>query len=155
VVFSGLRDLLLPAGDGTVLSIPERLSDAVFSTIKLLGDATIPLALFILGGILGNISIRFNDIKRDVMKVSIIKFFLLPLAATLILYATGLSAHYPLLATFFIIQSSAPPAIVILMQINKYGGDEQKVGSVLFITYLICLVAMPVWLSVWQLLAEG
>jgi predicted permease len=152
VVFSGLRDLLLPNGIGAAASIPERLADAVFSTIKLLGDATIPLALFILGGILGSISIRFKDIKRDVMKVSTVKFILLPFAAVLILYATGLSKHYPLLATFFVIQSSAPPAIVTLMQINKYGGDEQKVGSVLFITYLICLVAMPVWLSIWQLL---
>lgn len=152
VVFSGLRDFLLPAGIGEASSIPEHLADAVFSTIKLLGDATIPLALFILGGILGSISIRFNDIKRDVLKVSTIKFILLPLSTVLILYTTGLSRHYPLLATFFVIQSSAPPAIVILMQINKYGGDEQKVGSVLFITYLICLFTMPVWLSVWQLL---
>ena len=30
-----------------------------------------------------------------------------------------------------------------LMQINKYGGDEQKVGSVPFVAYLVCLVAMP------------
>jgi len=155
MVFSGLRDLLLPTGNSTVSSIPGSLIDVVFSTIKLLGDATVPLALFILGGILGSISFRFNDIKRDVMKVSVIKFILLPLSTILILYATGLNANYPLLATFFIIQSAAPPAIVILMQINKYGGDEQKVGSVLFVTYLICLVAMPVWLSVWQLLNAG
>lgn len=32
----------------------------------------------------------------------------------------------------------------------RYVGDEQKIGSILLISYLVVPVAMPVWLAVWR-----
>ena len=154
MVFSGLRDILCPPGHDLTGSVMGSTVDVFLASIKLLGDATVPLAIFILGGILGNIKIRFNNIKWDIVRVLAVKFIFLPLIVLFIVNLTGLKIHYPLLATFFIIQSAAPPAIVIILQINRYGGDEQKVGSVLLVSYLACLIALPFWLAIWNWLSS-
>ncbi|RLD62083.1 MAG: permease, partial [Bacteroidetes bacterium] len=52
----------------------------------------------------------------------------------------------------FVIQSAVAPAANIIIQIRKYGGDKQKVGSVMFISYLICLISIPLWLSIWRII---
>ncbi len=153
LVFSGLRDILIPAGQPTVGSITGSIIDVLLATLKLLGDATIPLALFILGGVLGSIRIRLDNIRWDLLRVTFIKFALLPSLMFLTVVLTGLHHSHPLLAAFFIIQSAAPPAIVIILQVNRYGGDEQKLGSMLMVTYLVCLLALPFWLALWNGLA--
>ena len=153
LVFSGLRDMLMPDGRNPAGSITGSVFDVFFTTIKFLGDATVPLALFILGGMLGSIRIRLNNILWDLLRVLFIKFILLPALTFLILVVTGLQRSHPLLATFFIIQSAAPPAIVIMLQVNRYGGDEQKLGSMLLVAYLVCLLALPCWLALWDGLA--
>jgi predicted permease len=153
LVFSGLRGFLMPAGEAPVDSIAGIIVDVFLAAIELLGDATIPIALFILGGVLGSIRIRLNNIRWDLLRVVFIKFVLLPSLTFLILLMTGLHHSHPLLATFFIIESAAPPAIVIILQVNRYGGDEQKLGSMLLVTYLVCLVALPAWLALWSSLA--
>jgi len=150
LVFSGLRDLMIPQGRIVTDSVWGSLMDVVLASIKLLGDATVPLALFILGGVLGSIKIRLDNIKWDVIRVMLIKFLLLPIITFIAVLMTGLGEQYPLLATFYVIQSSAPPAIVIMLQVNRYGGDEQKLGSMLLITYLVCLFALPFWLALWS-----
>jgi predicted permease len=149
MVFTGLRDVLMPGGHVPADSTEGSVVDVFIGTIKLLGDATIPIALFILGGVLGSIRIRLKNLRWDVIKVTFIKFVLLPSFTFLILLLTGLQHSHPLLATFFIIESAAPPAIVIILQVNRYGGDEQKLGSMLLVTYLICLIALPFWLALW------
>jgi len=36
-----------------------------------------------------------------------------------------------------------------MLQINRYGGDdEQKVGSILLVSYGFCMVTLPVWVAV-------
>lgn len=150
MVFTGLRDLLTPPGVTLTDSAVGSVIDVFLATIKLLGDATIPVALFILGGVLGSIKIRIDNIRWDVTRVIFIKFFLLPALTMLVLVLTGLKDLYPLLATFFLIQSTAPPGIVIILQVSRYGGDEQKLGSMLLAAYIVCLVAMPFWLALWN-----
>jgi predicted permease len=150
LVFTGLRDILMPTGQAPVNSMAGSIVDVFLATIELLGDATIPVALFILGGVLGSIRIRLDNIRWDLFRVISIKFLLLPFLTFLTLLLTGLQHSHPLLATFFIIEGAAPPAIVIILQVNRYGGDEQKLGSMLLATYLVCLVALPFWLALWK-----
>jgi predicted permease len=154
LVFSGLRDaLILPDGLPSN-SIIDSAFDVLMAAVSLLGEATIPVALFILGGVLGNIRFRLKSIRWDALKVILVKFFLIPLFAFITVFMTGLHQSHPLLATFFIIQSASPPGIVIILQVSRYGGDEQKLGSMLLVTYLACLLAMPFWLAVWGWLAR-
>jgi predicted permease len=43
------------------------------------------------------------------------------------------------------------PATQIIIQVKKYGGDVQNVGSMMFIAYSLCLITIPFWFAVWNL----
>jgi predicted permease len=58
----------------------------------------------------------------------------------------------PLLADEMIIQSAAAPATALILQVRTYGGDLKKIGGITFISYLITLIAIPLWLTVWKIL---
>ncbi|MFW6011324.1 MAG: AEC family transporter, partial [Desulfosalsimonas sp.] len=121
----------------------------------LLGQATVPLAIFILGGVLGSIVFKLRPFLWDTIRVVSIKFILLPLLTIIIVYFSGIAESNPLLAVFFIIQSSSAPAIALVLQVKKYGGDEQKTGSIILVSYLVCLVMMPVWVAIWSLISQS
>jgi predicted permease len=132
------------------------LSQVFFATLfdaaKLLGQATVPLSLFILGGVLGSITIAFRSYFFDFFRVILVKFVLVPLITIAAVYFSGIWHTLPLLAVFFVIESSSAPATLIIIQVKKYGGDEQKIGSILLYCYLLCLFVLPVWVTVWNLL---
>lgn len=124
----------------------------IVSTTTFLGNATVPVATFILGATLGSISFKIWPSVWDVLRVVSVKFIFIPIITIVILSLTNLRVEYPLLADLFVIQSAVAPAANIIIQIRKYGGDKQKVGSVMFISYMICLFSIPFWLAVWRIL---
>lgn len=125
----------------------------ILTTTSFLGNATVPLATFILGATLGSISFKIWPSVWDVLRVVSVKFMIIPVITIFVLSLTNLRTEYPLLADLFVIQSAVAPAANIIIQIRKYGGDKQKVGSVMFISYLICLISIPLWLSIWRIMA--
>ena len=124
----------------------------IVTTTTFLGDATVPMATFILGATLGSISFKIWPSVWDVLRVVSVKFIFIPIITIFVLSLTNLRAEYPLLADLFVIQSAVAPAANIIIQIRKYGGDKQKVGSVMFISYMVCLLSIPLWLAVWRIL---
>ena len=125
----------------------------ITSGARLLGDATVPLMIFILGGVLGSIRFRLRAYLGDIVRVVLVKFVLLPLMVIGALLYSGIGTAMPLLAVFFVIQSASAPAISLVIQVKKYGGDEQKLGSMVLVCYLVCLFMLPFWVSVWQLIS--
>jgi hypothetical protein len=69
-----------------------------------------------------------------------------------ILLALQVQKTNPLLADEMIIQSAAAPATALIIQVRTFGGDINKIGGVTFISYLITLLAIPVWLTVWKMM---
>jgi predicted permease len=125
---------------------------AVVDVIDLTGSATVPLANFILGAVLGGISLRIWPSLVDVLKVISIKFLILPLITVLLMIYFNVKATNPLLGDVILIQAALPPAIALMIQIKNWGGDEQQTGSMMLIAYSFCLIAIPVWMSVWKIL---
>jgi hypothetical protein len=37
-----------------------------------------------------------------------------------------------------------------MLQINRYGGDEQLAGSMMILSLIVCLPAIPFWLALWN-----
>ncbi len=126
--------------------------NVIVTTTTFLGDATVPLATFILGATLGSISFKIWPPVWDVLRVVSVKFIFIPIITIIVLSLTNLRVEYPLLADLFVIQSAVAPAANIIIQIRKYGGDKQKVGSVMFISYMVCLLSIPLWLSIWRIM---
>jgi malate permease and related proteins len=149
-ILTGLRGILPYPSQGDSSGLIVTFYTIFMDAIVLLGKATVPSATFILGGILGGISFTLKPYIADTLRVIFIKLAAVPVITLSIVYATGLGNSHPLLSEFFIIQSAAAPAISIMLQIKKYGGDEQKVGSILLASYAVCLITLPFWTAVWQ-----
>ena len=156
-----LRDLLTPplvanlVGIGAALSGAGRILPAsVLDAIELVGTAAVPVATVVLGAVLGGISVRFRSHVGDAARAMAVKFFALPLIVVLVLHAVRLHAANPLLAEFFVIEAASAPAVGLVLQVRTYGGNEQRVGTVMFMSYVACTLALPAWVAIWRLLVQ-
>jgi predicted permease len=128
------------------------IPDTPLSYVGFIGELTVPMAMFILGATLGSISFSRIPPLPDLSKIIAVKFFILPVAAIIILSLLGIKESYPILAKFIIIQSAAPAATAIILQVRAYGGDYHKIGNIMLICYLLTMFIMPFWLAIWQIL---
>jgi predicted permease len=124
----------------------------VLESIDLIGEATIPVSNIVLGATIGSVSLKVLPRFSDVLRLMSIKFILIPIVVIAIIFFTKLHISNPLLANLLIIESAAAPATALVLQIRAYGGDKQTVGSLMIIAYLICLLAIPFWVGIGQLL---
>ena len=127
--------------------IPPVLTDS----IDMLGQATVPSATFILGATIAS-TIKSLPGFWITFRVTFIKFIVIPVMTIFILLALQVQKTNPLLADEMIIQSAAAPATALIIQVRTFGGDINKIGGVTFISYLITLLAIPVWLTVWKII---
>ncbi len=151
------RAMLTPPLVANVAAIALALSggkalvpDVLQRGVHLLGTAAVPVATFILGAVLGSIPFRPRAILPDAVRVIVVKLMLLPLLTAAVLAWIGLGRTNPLLATFFIIQAAAAPAVATILQVRRYGGDEEKIGGVMLVAYVGCLLALPFWIALWR-----
>jgi len=134
-----------------VLTNPDHdICHSILQATDLLGGATVPLASFILGAILGSIAFRLRPYLYDAVRVLAVKLIITPMVVILILYYFQWCASYSLLADFFVLQAAAPPATGLILQVRNYGGDEQKISSLMLVSYILCVVSMPFWLAFWH-----
>ena len=139
---------VLMALSGADRLIPRVALDAV----DLVGQAAVPVATVVLGAILGGVPLRMRAYAWDGIRVLGIKLALLPLITILAVRAAGLEAIDPLLARFLVLEAAAAPASGLILQVKTYGGDEQKVGSLMLACYAASILTMPLWLAVWEVI---
>jgi predicted permease len=123
----------------------------VLETVELVGQGAVPVATVVLGALLGDMRLRLRPHLWDALRVLAVKYGALPGATVLVLLASGLGSNNPLLARFLVLEAAAAPAVALILQVRAYGGDEQKVGTVMLVSYLACVVSLPVWLAVWEI----
>jgi len=129
----------------------DRIPKVFEESVTMLGNATVPVANFILGAILGSIPLKGIFLHRkDGIKVVAVKFILLPALTLLGLSLSGLAARDSLMADFLVLQAASAPATALVLQVRKYGGDEPKVGAIMLLCYLVCILLMPLWMTVWH-----
>jgi len=133
-----------------LVSIRDYIPKVVIDSTKLLGEGTVPVATFVLGATLGSISFKKWPPIVDILRVNTVKFFAIPAITIFFLYYFKVNEHNPVLANFLVIQSAAAPATSLILQVKAYGGDTQKVGGMMLIAYMICLLALPLWLAYWN-----
>ena len=134
---------------GTAAMLPQNL----LSAMDFLGQATVPLAVFILGATLGSIALKEMPPLPDVFRVAGVKFVLVPGTAFAVMYGLGLYQTLPLFCSLIILQTSSPPATNLILMVRNYGGDTQAVASMMLLQYMVCIIAMPLWLSLWHTVA--
>jgi len=130
--------------------IDKFLPTVVIDSAAFIGSVTVPLAIFILGGILGGISLRLHHYLADAAGVIAVKMVALPVVTIIVLCLTDLAVDYPMLASFYVIQAAAPPAVALMIQVKYYGGQEQALSSIVLLSYLVSIIAVPFWFALWQ-----
>jgi len=130
------------------------ISTPVLETIELIGEGAVPVATVVLGAMLGGMSLRLRPHLWDAARALAVKYGLLPGLTVAVLSMTDIGATDPLLARFLVLQAASAPAVGLILQVRAYGGDEQKVGTVMLLSYVACIVGLPVWLAVWELVAR-
>jgi predicted permease len=123
--------------------------DLVVDASGMLGNATVPVATFILGATLVS-SIRKIPPFWDTFRIVIVKFVILPVLMIAGLYLLDVGTRFPLLAQVLVLQAATAPATSHILMVRTYGGDIGKVGGITFVSYIICLFAIPFWLTVWN-----
>ena len=129
------------------------IPEPVVGAIDLLGRATVPIAVFVLGATMGSISLKRWPPAGDILIVAAVKFVLVPLTVFATLYVTGLHISMPLVCSMLMIQAASPPATNLILIVRSYGGDVQTVSAMMLIQYLVCILALPLWIAVWQFTA--
>jgi hypothetical protein len=131
--------LLAIAGRG------ELVPRFIFHPLKMVGSATIPLSMIVIGGM---VMVNFTkSVAFDfgyVLKVGALKLVGLPLAVYGILSVFPVS---PELRFLLLLQAMMPPAVALPMLARKYHGDHLLVGQALFGVTLMSLATVPVLLS--------
>lgn len=127
----------------------------VLSGIQLMGQAAVPVATLVLGGVLASVPIRLRSYLWDAVRAIGTKLILLPLLTVVVVASMDLHSSNPILARFLVIESAAAPAVGLILQVKTYGGDEQKIGSLMLFSYVACIVTLPAWISVWQMVVAS
>jgi predicted permease len=133
-----------------VLSGADRfVPNIIIDASAMLGNATVPVATFILGATLV-MSIRKIPPFWDTFRIIFVKFVILPVLMITALYFLHIGEKFPLLAQVLVLQAATAPATSHILMVRTYGGDIGKVGGIIFVSYLVCLFAIPFWLTVWN-----
>jgi len=138
-----------------LLGAAHFIPSVIMIPVDFIGQAAIPIATIVLGATLGSVSIRQLPAFGDVVKVVGIKLFAMPALLIGFLYATQCLANYPLIADLLVLQAAVAPATLLIVQVRKYGGNAQQVGGMMLISYVVCIITIPSWLTLWRMLVQS
>lgn len=133
------QPVLLATGLGLAISLSgSHLPDPLFHAVKMLGDASVPLALFALG-------VRMVDISFHDSKPGLIGAVLCPAAgllmAALFLWLKPLPAGQQDWLWLF---AALPPAVLNFLVAEQFRQEPEKVASIVLIGNLASLLVMPI-----------
>jgi len=131
---------------------PPGLLDVVVTPIEMLGSATPPVSMFVLGAMLATAKWDFRAYWKDAYRILVVKFVFLPTVMIGTLYCLKIHDSHPLLASMLVMQAASAPAVGLMMQVKHYGGNVEKISSIVLLCYLVCILAMPFWLALWNTL---
>ena len=136
--------LVLAGGKGLVPAL-------VVDGAELLGQATVPVATFILGATLGSLRLTELPSLSELTRFTIVKFLFLPLLTMAAAALAGLGGPDMLSDDLLIIEAASAPATALILIARTYGGNLNRIGAVILISYGLCPLFLPLWLGVWNL----
>ena len=132
------QPVLVATGLGLAISLSgNHLPDPLLHAVKMLGDASVPLALFALG-------VRMVDISFRDSKLGLVGAILCPAAgllmAGLFLWLKPLPQEQQAWLWLF---AALPPAVLNFLVAEQFRQEPEKVASIVLIGNLVSLLVMP------------
>jgi len=120
----------------SVIEIPA----VVIEPLQIMGNATIPLAMLLMGYMIGGVRFHRKFINLELIGVCIIKLLICPIIVAIIISPLKLDT---VLRAVIIIESAMPSIASLTVFVQKYGGDEQFAATGTFITTILSVATIP------------
>lgn len=118
---------------------------AALKPLRLVGDCTLPLAMFVVGGNLAQIHLGHID-KKAIFLIVIAKLIILPAAGLWLI----LKLHLPeLVGLLILIQLAMPPATSLSVITRHYKKEDLLVSQGIFFGHLAGVITISVFLSLY------
>ena len=124
------------------VTLPELLTDAVGAVAA----CNAPVAMVILGVLLGNIPLKKMFLSKDAWAVSVARLLLIPLLTVLLLKL------FPTLPgemkTAVLIAAAAPVGSNLAVYVQRQGGDAQAAAGIVCLSTILSIATMPLVLLI-------
>jgi len=121
--------------------IPEQVS----KPLRMVGDCTLPLAMFVVGGSLARIHLGRLD-KKAIFLVILTKLIILPAAGLWLILKFNLPI---LVGLLLLIQLAMPPATSLSLIIRHYRKEDLLVSQGIFYGHIASIITIPIFLSLY------
>jgi len=123
----------------------------VFPPARFFGGFAFPLAMFILGGNLATVELKTVD-KKALGLYLLGKMFILPLLAVgaILIFRMDFSLGFLVL-----IEAAVPSAVTLSLICRYYRVDEHMVNQGLFFSHLLSVITLPVFLTIYMMIAKN
>lgn len=116
----------------------------VSSTLEILGNCAVPLAIFLVGTTLYDLWGKFKWSKRIALGGIAARCGLLPVFLLAVAYFLPID---PVLKRVIIFQAAVPSAMIPIIIARHFGGQPAVAVEIVISTTLAALVTLPLWLS--------
>ena len=131
------------------LGLNKFIPFGVFKPIEMIGNCTLPLAMFVVGGNIALVQLKSID-KTTVFFLLLGKLIILPALGIFVVLKLGL----PYLLGFLIVmQLAMPSATSLSVIIRHYKKEDALISQGVFFSHIVSLVTIPLFLSLYLSLA--
>ncbi|MCF7873117.1 MAG: AEC family transporter [Candidatus Omnitrophica bacterium] len=150
----GFRSLLNPPVAGTLIALffiythtAKFIPNLLMGPIDMIGQTSFVLSMLILGCWLAKIELQ--DIYKRwfiLLEASFLKLIVLPLLVFLVVLKFE---FFSLLGLFIVLEAAMPSAATLPIVVNMRGADSRFVSQCVFITHLLSIGTIPLWLGIY------
>ncbi|MDD5253055.1 MAG: AEC family transporter [Candidatus Omnitrophota bacterium] len=131
------------------LGLNKFIPQAVFNPIKMIGDCTLPLAMFVVGGNIALVQLKDVD-KKSVFFLLLGKLIILPACGIAVVLKLGVSE---LLGFLIVMQLAMPSATSLSVIIRHYKKEDALISQGVFFSHIASLLTIPLFLSLYLSMA--
>ncbi|MEQ8819961.1 MAG: AEC family transporter [Sumerlaeia bacterium] len=143
-VLAGIAPLAQAARD--VPSAPL-WAQIVVDTLQTIAQAMAPLAMMLLGMLIGRSELRRVLTLRSVAIPSLWRLIVAPALVYAAMELGPLGWIGSLVGLVLLVEAAAPPAVNLGVAARRYGGDWETTSSVMLPMYALSLLTIPVWVA--------
>lgn len=127
------------------LNLNRFVPDTILRPMRMIGDCTLPLAMFVVGASLALIKVKHVAIK-PVLLIILVKLIILPVLGLFFIMKFKLPE---LIGLLIIMELAAPPATSLSVISRRYKKEDLLISQGIFFGHLVSLVTLPVFLSLY------
>ena len=127
------------------LGLNKFIPNLVLKPLKLIGDCTIPLAMFVVGADLAKIKVEHFD-KNSMFWLVLVKLVILPVLGLWLVLKLRLPE---LIGLLILIQLAVPSATSLSVIIRHYKKEDVLISQGIFFSHILSIITIPIFLSLY------